>query len=126
LSIVWTISMSQRSDVGAAPLTGQATEVGNGEISINETLPSGSADVEFDRAFTAANIQAYILIADQAVLIKTNDATTPDDTIQMQPGRPVVWGKASGYYSCLFTKDVTKLFLTSPQGGRVRFRWLVS
>jgi hypothetical protein len=70
-----SITHSQKLSVntnGASPISGSQTEVGSAEIEIDSTYAAGSANTILAAAFTAANVQSLILVADQAMTLSTN------------------------------------------------------
>lgn len=98
---------------GSPGLSGKISESGGTLITIDQNYPastSGSALGTF--AFTVANLQAIALKSDQPLTIKTNNNSTPQDTINLVAGALFRWSKSEGYFPTPFAGNVTTAFIT--------------
>lgn len=111
LTVVQTIQKSDGSSVSSS----QAF-TGDGLDSRSVSVPDSSTDMLVNLAIDVSQIQAMIFKSDQAVTIETNDGTTPDDTISLTAGNPLVWINTS-YYSNPLGTNVTAIYVTNSSGA---------
>jgi hypothetical protein len=90
----------------------------------NVVVANGQTNKEVVLAIDFSQLKAIFISSDRAVLIETNDGTTPDDTITLAANVPYIWqvGSAS---ACLITEDVTKVFVTNASGADANLRFRV-
>jgi hypothetical protein len=70
---------------------------------------------EIALAVDVSEVEALYMKCDRALTIETNDGTSPDDTISLVAGEPLVWSAASGLTNPL-TTDITSIFATLAAG----------
>lgn len=86
------------------------TIAGTGGFIISETL-STPADVEVTCAFTLAQLKLFALLSDKALTVKTNNATSPQESLSLAANVPFVYKPGAGLDSP-FAGDVTALFVS--------------
>lgn len=57
------------------------TRTGSSVISVSESVPGASTDLEIECAFTAAALKAFYAVSPRAMTLETNDGAAPADTI---------------------------------------------
>lgn len=86
---------------------------GDGEQAYDGVIPtSGTPNVEVDLAFPFANVKSMVIYSAQAMTIKSNSTSVPDDTFTVPAGKQLAWN-TNDIAACPFTVDVTKLYLTN-------------
>jgi hypothetical protein len=111
VSITNTYQVAMSSTDGTR-VQGSSAETGTTQVVVNTQLPAASTNVSVACAFTVANVQGIILLANQNCTIKTNSSGSPANTINLIAGIPLIWLKSAGYFSNPFTVDVTSWFVT--------------
>jgi hypothetical protein len=114
------------SATSGVSLSGSGIDVGSNEVGIDVQLAASTTNQLQAASFAAANVQSIFLVSDQNVTIKTNNATTPGNTITLVAGMPLDWSKSAGYFSNPFTVDVTAFYLTCTAAARLKCRILTS
>ena len=107
-----------------------AVTISNGSTVLSSTSESVSADAQvifdgtavgsgtnsgvtaIDAAFAVARVKSLFILASAALSLKTNDSGTPDQTMTLAAGRPVVW-KSTDQGACPIEDDITALFLVN-------------
>lgn len=85
---------------------------GDGETSREIAVPDDADDMLVNIAIDVDQVQMLYMHSDEDVTIETNNGTTPDDTINLLAGVPLVW-HASSYFDNPLTVDVTTFYVTS-------------
>jgi hypothetical protein len=96
---------------------GSRTFTGSGVLAVDETIANGASNVQVAFAVTLTLIKAIAIKASRAVTIKTNDSTTPDDTITLAAGQALFWGNDEDTGRLPFTVDVTALYVSNASGA---------
>jgi hypothetical protein len=94
---------------------------GGQQIAINETIVSGATNQLVSLALDVSQIQSLILVSSRNVTLKTNNATTPTNTINLVANVPYIWNTDS-YDTNKLTADVTSLFVTNSSGSDALLR----
>lgn len=97
-------------------------------IVLSEAIPANQTDLEAAFALVAAKLKGIYIAADVAMTIKTNDGSSPDDTITLVANQPYIWGLGSsriGADDSPFSADVTSIFVTNTTAGTLEIRALV-
>jgi hypothetical protein len=100
-----------KTDVGQVANVSKAY-VGNEENDFDGTVAASTTNQTETLVVTVANIQSLLLLSDQALTIKTNSATSPQDTITLKANVPIIWNTDS-WDAKPFSGNVTNLFLTN-------------
>lgn len=121
-----SITSTYGTDEGQAIST-KAFYTGTAEVGYDGTVPATTDLVEVDLSFTRANVHALLLYSSQPLTIKTNNSTTPIDTITLTAGQSIVWGSDHPEPNPV-AHDVTKLFLSndSANAATVKIRVLIA
>jgi len=85
---------------------------GDGPIEAEVDVPGSTTDQEVTIQIDVDKVEFLMILSDQDVTLETNNASTPDDTINLKANRPYLWWK-NHYDSFLLTVDVTKVYLTN-------------
>ncbi|WP_422923742.1 hypothetical protein [Singulisphaera sp. PoT] len=110
----------QASAVGARGFGGNVTEVGSYKVELDNIFQGASVNAPQAGSFIAADVQSIMLVSSQNLTLKTNDATTPGDTIELKANIPLFWSKSAGYFDNPFTSDVTGFFVTCAAAARLQ------
>ena len=100
---------------GSASLSYTETLSGDGED--NREVSAGAlATTEVLIPIDISALKSFYLYSDVALTLKTNDSGTPDDTIAVAAGKPIVWTNNS-VLANPFTVDVTKFYFVNATAG---------
>jgi hypothetical protein len=106
---------------GGLSLSASNSYSGTGEANIvAESVPDSTTDQQVNIALDVSAIQAIYIKSSTALMVETNSATVPDDTITLVADVPYIWHTGS-YFTNLLTTDVTALFLTNASGAAATF-----
>lgn len=94
----------------AYSVTAESCPVYSVPIAANQT------NKEITIGFSSANLKAIILLADVDMTVKTNSTGSPDDTLSLKAGEPLVWDNHSGF-AFPFAATVTKVYVTNTTAG---------
>lgn len=101
---------------GNESLSKQITITADGEANVEVAVADEAADLAINIAIDISALQLLYIVADQDLTIETNDGTTPDDTLALKAGKPIVWYEGCGYDNPL-SADVTALHATNASGA---------
>ncbi|QDU03142.1 hypothetical protein V6x_28540 [Gimesia chilikensis] len=110
-----THKINQDWQAGNESLSKQITIEADGEANVAVSVPDESADLAINIAIDFSALKMLYIVADQDLTIETNDGTTPDDTLALKAGKPIVWYEGCGYTNPL-SADVTALYATNASG----------
>ena len=85
------------------------------ERNLDESIPDSSTDLAVTFALDQSAMKSFYLVSDQVVTIKTNNSSTPDDTLVLVASTPVVW-TANCQMTNPITVDVAQLYVTNASG----------
>lgn len=94
---------------------------GGQQIAINETIVSGATNQLVSLALDVSQIQSLIVVSSRNITLKSNNATTPTNTINLVANVPYIWNTDS-YDTNKLTADVTSLFVTNSSGSDALLR----
>jgi hypothetical protein len=122
--------MSYTSNIGVTyaigsnniSISGTASDTDDMLYSIDSTLTSSQADKEFTMAIDVSEMKSWVMLSSTDCVVDTNDSATPDDTINLVGGVPLVWCDGWGYTNPL-TTDVTKFFVTNSEAEAATFQF---
>ena len=107
-----------------ATLTGSKTiEVSSAE-QVDFSIATGTTDKAIACAITLANLKAVVMLSDYDLTIKTNSSSTPQETLALDAGVPLVW--IDDNPGCPFAGNVTQMFATNASGSTARLRIVVA
>ncbi|QDV50854.1 hypothetical protein [Gimesia fumaroli] len=98
------------------PLSRQIVVTADSEANAEIAVADSSTDLAINLAIDVSALKLLYMVSDQDLIVETNDGTTPDDTITLKAGKPLVWHEDCGYTNPLGT-DVTAFFATNASGG---------
>jgi hypothetical protein len=112
----YTQTQTIQVNSGGRNLTAENNYSKEGHEGRSISVPESSTDLEVAIELDVTQMEAFWLISDVDMVLKTNNASTPDDTITLKAGKPVIWAK-DGYFANPFTVDVAAFFLTTGAVG---------
>lgn len=115
-----TLSHTRTAEFATGSVSAKGTYSGSLQISVAEACPN-SATTQIALTLDVSAVKAIMIYSDRALTLKTNSASTPDNTIVLKAGVPYIWDTDS-YESFLLTTDVTSLHLVNASGGSASFQ----
>jgi len=126
-NIYFTLTKGVTSSQGTQPLSGSYAVAGNNAQAPDQVLGAGTDQlysVSFGAAGSAAgDLQAIEIYSNQNLTIKTNSASTPQDTIAVTANVPILWDIQS-IHPCPFAGAVTAMYVTNTVTARLQMRIL--
>ena len=110
-----TLELTITGRVNGVSISGTRTLAGGDLRIISETIPGSSTDLAALMPYTAAQVQAYILKSDYDLVIEVNDGSSPDKTINLRAGEPILWDVNSEDTN-LLSDDSTVWYITEENG----------
>ncbi len=121
MSINYTFTQSVND--GVAPIS-KAIVVTDDEAHDISTAVAAGTNTQIGFAMTQTKLSGIFINADKACTMKTN-STTGVDVFSLKANDPLVWRRASGYFSCPFTQNVTNgLYITNTTDVNIEIRSL--
>lgn len=95
----------------------------NNEINIDEVITDSTSNHQIDVAIDLTDVKSMVLSCDKDVTVYTNDASggSPDDTIALAAGVPIVW-TIGNVESIPLSVDLTALYVTNAGDTDARFK----
>jgi hypothetical protein len=111
-----TFQFTERVTIGNETTTANNSVTAGQLISIEEAIPDSSTDLLVALSVDVSQIRGVYIESDQALLLETNDGSSPDDTLTLVAGIPYVWYTSK--YDALFCigDDITALYVTNASG----------
>lgn len=109
----YTLALSRSS---GAPVSKTITATGGLEVTVSETIPASSTDLEIAFALDVSACQGIYIVADAAMTIEWNDGSGTQGSFTLAADTPEVFWGGEGQ-TCPFDVDVTSIFVTSSAGG---------
>ena len=97
---------------GGAPIQGASINTNDGETNRSLAIPASTTNQAIIIAFLVANLQSCFMLSDQDVTIKTNSSGSPQETISLKAGQPIMWAQGLGL-AALFAGNITEMFVTN-------------
>jgi hypothetical protein len=97
---------------GATPLTASVVTTGSLEQNFSGSVAANTANNALSLDWTSAALQSVWMSSNQAVTIKTNNTSAPQDTIVLAANQPLAWYTGSGATSP-FSNNVTEVYATN-------------
>ena len=82
--------------------------------------PAGSTNVVLALAFPYATLQEIFLWSDKGMTLKFNSSSSPAPAIILQPGSPFEWNSSDGYFTSLFTVNITTCYVSCTPASRLQ------
>lgn len=95
------------------------TKTGGQHVSLSESIPNGSTNLQVALALDASALELLVISADGAITVKTNNSSTPDDTFALTADNGVVWANGMPLASNPLSEDVTTIYVTNASGAAV-------
>lgn len=92
------------------------TYTGGKQDKINETLPQGTATV-LTFTLDVSTLQSTMLLCERNLVVTVNDDGTPDATISLVAGTPLMWSADIGGSNPFGAVDVTSIKATLASGS---------
>jgi hypothetical protein len=97
------------------------TYTASAQLSIDESVPDSSTDLQVACDVDISEIEALILHSDQALTVEANSGAGSGGSVTLSADVPYIWTTDSPE-SLVFTADLTDLYLTNSSGSAARFR----
>ena len=111
-------------NVGGRTISSRISFTGGGLVSIDESIPGPSTNLEVDLVVDISQIQSVIIKADKAMTLYFNEASTgsPSKTLALVAGQAFQWDNLSGATNPWGSTDITKVFVTKAGSGAARLQ----
>lgn len=96
---------------GVQVASGIDTVSADGLKQYDDTVAGSTTHKEISIAFVLANLKSFYLYTSQALTIKTNDSSSPQETFTVAAGGVLAW--SSNMSTALFANNVTKIYATN-------------
>lgn len=102
------------TDSSGRQLQSSEPNTGNTESNFDGQVAGSTTNHEFDFLLTASALQSCCLFCDQAITIKTNSSSMPQETITLAGGQNIIWDLTfDGSGKIPFAGNVTKIFVSN-------------
>lgn len=85
---------------------------------LTPSIADASTNYEILIGIDISKLQAFVMVSDVALTVKTNNGTTPIDTFTLTAAKPVMYRTGD---TAIFTADVTALYITNASGSAAAF-----
>lgn len=111
-----SITYQERVTVGGVTDTYTRSLSQDSLTEISASIPQNSTDLEIALNIDVSEVEFFLIVADVAMTIQTNDGTTPDNTLTLVADQPYIWS-AGMLHAFALTVDVTSIFVTTGAVG---------
>lgn len=112
-SVTWTVN----APGGQVTASKSYTATGHALVQ-DESIANGQTAFQINIAIDVSALVSLWIHSDQAVTIKTNSSSTPDDTLTPAAGIPIQWTNDSEYANPFASAvDVTTIFVANSSGA---------
>ncbi|SRR6266704_3225666 len=120
-----TIGLTYKNDAGTVIGTSVAY-VDDAEVNLEDTVPAGTTNKQFDLPITVANIKSMVIFSTQDLTLKTNSINAAQETITLKAGKGEIW-TVDSVAPLPFAGNITKFFCTNSglADATFKFRALV-
>jgi hypothetical protein len=118
----FTVTVAQSIRDGSTTHSTSTEHTCESVIKIEETIADSTSDQEIGFAVDVSAMQACSIYSDQALTIKTNDSSSPQETIALSAGEHIVFQSGG---SAPFSDDVTALFVSNASGSTATLKIMV-
>lgn len=115
------LGKSYTTDAGTISSLTQTFQA-QGEVRFDGVIEAGTTNREVDVAFVKSKMVSVMLYSDQAVTVKTNSSSSPQETITLAAKQMVEWATTGHHEACPFADDVTKFFVTNSGQNAANFK----
>lgn len=119
--------MSYTQTVGSTWSSGSDSVSGSGSYTndqvenVDTAIAAATTNAPLLVAFTIGKLKVLVISSDVAVTVKTNSTSSPQDTIAILAGKPLVWTNDS-YFACPISGSVTEVYVTNAGGVVANFK----
>lgn len=106
----FTDTLSIQYNLNGTPVTKEVQATGSSIVQLQEAFADDDSDLEIVAAIDVSALELLIVEATADCTVETNSASTPDNTLTLTAGVPVIWYPGCGHSNPL-TADVTSLFV---------------
>jgi hypothetical protein len=107
---------------GAGTVVNAVTKfTGQTEAGFDGTIAANATDSAIAIAFPVTGLQSLCIWSDTNLVVKTNNATTPGQTINVLANVPIQWGTGMGATDPI-TAAVTSLYVTNATANPAKFK----
>lgn len=89
----------------------------SGTADVNETIADNTTDGAITFALDISATKVIYMVSDQAITVKTNSSSTPQETINLAANVPLLYAPTLLGSAAPFADDVTGLFVTNESGA---------
>jgi hypothetical protein len=116
-----TFDASIRTDVpyNGGSISAVRNFSGDAQIALDTVIAPAASNQLFTLAIDVSQVKMLVMLAENAMTIRTNSSGSPANTVNLLAGVPYEFGQG-GYETLILTTDVTAIFVTSTLGGRLR------
>jgi hypothetical protein len=111
MSFTHTLTQGYATNVGTVA-TATLSFTGDAEDDLDVAVPASTTNQTYAMTINKTAVQSMLIYCDQSATIKTNSATSPQDTISLSAGVPVIWNTSSGATEPI-SGNVTSLYVTN-------------
>ncbi len=94
----------------------------DGELNVSEVITAGASNVQFDITFDPDNVKSMVLYSDQAVTVKTNSSSSPQETISLVAKKQRVWN-TDHTETIPFSGPVTAFYISNAGATDANFKF---
>ena len=113
--MAFTKTLRVQVDGGGEGISAEKSYSGGSNPRLSEVIPVTQTNLELAFAMALTGLKLLVITATCAMTVKTNNASTPDDTLPLIANSPYVWTEDS-LDACLITAAITALFVTTGEG----------
>lgn len=124
MTISYNYILGETGEGGGSGTTVSTSDTGTQAILLTIPVPASTTHQLNDVHIELAGLKMLIITTTGDCTIKTNDSTTPDDTITLKAGKPWVWRKDAGITQPL-TGDagvIDKLYSTNAAASAITIK----
>jgi len=102
--------------------TSSNTLEGTARIDVVESVLDGVSDGLVNFALDVSQAKLVFMQSDQDLTVKTNDSGSPQETISLTAGKPLLWVPDFPEAPTPFSDDVTALYVSNASGDTATLR----
>lgn len=128
MTVTHTIGVSYATEAGLI-VNSSIQRSGDLEVVLDVALAAVTSNYEYDSSFTTNLLQSLVMNSDQAIVVRTNSSSAPQDTINLAANVPLVWYSGGPVTSTVpFVGNVSRFFVTNSGtvAANIKFRFLAN
>lgn len=115
MALTTPVSVTFGSGESAVSRTNSLTGTDYQRTEQDVTVGIGATNLQAGLLVDVSALKAILLLADQSLTVKTNDGSSPDQTLSLAAGVPFFWQANCGITNPL-TDDISALYITNASG----------